>query len=50
VSTEAISAWKRITKGPFTSTMFEGDHFFIHSAMPLLVRQIEIDLNLTPAP
>lgn len=47
VSADAISAWRNITKGPFTSRMFEGDHFFIHSATALLVRQIELDLTLS---
>jgi surfactin synthase thioesterase subunit len=46
VSADAISAWRSTTKGPFTSKMFEGDHFFIHSATALLVRQIELDLTL----
>lgn len=47
-SAEAILAWRRTTKGPFTYRMFEGGHFFIHTAMTLLVRQIELDL--TPSP
>jgi medium-chain acyl-[acyl-carrier-protein] hydrolase len=44
VSPEDISAWRKITKGPFSSLLFEGDHFFIHQATPLLVRQIELEL------
>jgi len=45
VSSEDISAWRSITKGPFSSLLFEGDHFFIHAATPLLVRQIELELT-----
>jgi medium-chain acyl-[acyl-carrier-protein] hydrolase len=45
VSAEAITAWQRTTKGDFTSHMFAGDHFFIHTATLPLVRQIELDLT-----
>ncbi len=48
VSADAISSWKKVTRGPFDSRTFEGDHFFIHSAMVPLVRQIELDLALGP--
>jgi medium-chain acyl-[acyl-carrier-protein] hydrolase len=44
VSSEDISAWRSVTHGPFSSLLFEGDHFFIHGATPLLVRQIELEL------
>ena len=44
VSSEDISAWRHVTRGAFSSLLFEGDHFFIHSATPLLVRQIELEL------
>jgi medium-chain acyl-[acyl-carrier-protein] hydrolase len=45
VSAESITAWQRTTKGAFTSRMFDGDHFFIHTATSSLVRQIELDLT-----
>ena len=45
VSAESITAWQRTTKGAFTSRMFEGDHFFIHTATAPLVRQIQEDLT-----
>jgi medium-chain acyl-[acyl-carrier-protein] hydrolase len=45
VSADQLAAWKRVTQGPFTARMFEGDHFFIHSAASLVLQQIESDLS-----
>jgi medium-chain acyl-[acyl-carrier-protein] hydrolase len=45
VSADSIAAWRDTTKGAFTSRMFDGDHFFIHTATLPLVRQIELDLT-----
>lgn len=45
VSVESLTAWQRTTKGAFTSRMFDGDHFFIHTATSSLVQQIELDLT-----
>jgi|SRR5581483_3460586 len=48
VSADAIPAWRSFTKGPFRSQLFEGDHFFIHSAAPRIARQVELDLAPSP--
>jgi medium-chain acyl-[acyl-carrier-protein] hydrolase len=45
VDTDALSAWRAVSTGPFTLRMFEGDHFFIHSAAQSIVRMIELDLH-----
>lgn len=45
VSSAALSEWRSITKGAFSSHTFVGDHFFIHSAQPALLRQITLDLT-----
>jgi medium-chain acyl-[acyl-carrier-protein] hydrolase len=47
VSADALAAWKHVTRGPFIATMFEGDHFFIHTATTLILQQIESDLQAT---
>jgi surfactin synthase thioesterase subunit len=50
VTADALSAWRNLTTGAATVRMFEGDHFFIHSATPALVQQIELDLAQTLRP
>jgi len=45
VSMDAVCAWRGVSAGPFTVRMFEGDHFFIHSAAQLIVRMVELDLQ-----
>jgi medium-chain acyl-[acyl-carrier-protein] hydrolase len=44
VPSEELSAWRSQTSGLFTSRLFPGNHFFIHSAQPLLLRSIARDL------
>ena len=40
VSEAAINAWREQTTGDFATKMIEGDHFFIHNALPQVLRII----------
>jgi medium-chain acyl-[acyl-carrier-protein] hydrolase len=40
-----LLAWRRATTGRFTRHLFEGDHFFLHSARHALLRQISYHLQ-----
>ena len=44
VLTEELDAWRTQTARTFTARMFPGDHFFIHSAQPLVLRSVARDL------
>jgi medium-chain acyl-[acyl-carrier-protein] hydrolase len=43
-SRDDLAAWRDQTRSTFTLRMFPGDHFFLHSARPLLLRAIVHDL------
>jgi medium-chain acyl-[acyl-carrier-protein] hydrolase len=47
VSLEAYEAWKEQTSGPFKLTMYEGDHFFIHSHQQELLQALGKELDQT---
>jgi len=40
VSEAAVNAWREQTTGSFAMKMIEGDHFFIHNAVPQVLRMI----------
>ena len=40
-----LRAWKLYSRGSFTIRMFPGDHFFVHTARPLLLQAITDDLK-----
>jgi medium-chain acyl-[acyl-carrier-protein] hydrolase len=40
VSRASLAAWCEHTRGTFSSRLFPGDHFFLHSAQPLLLRAL----------
>jgi medium-chain acyl-[acyl-carrier-protein] hydrolase len=41
----SLEAWKYQTTGEFRVEMFEGDHFFIHSARHLLLRSLSQEIQ-----
>jgi len=45
VSLDAYEAWKEQTTGPFKLTMFDGDHFFIHSHQHQLLQTLSEELD-----
>ncbi|HEX2268055.1 MAG TPA: thioesterase domain-containing protein, partial [Pyrinomonadaceae bacterium] len=45
VSLEDYEAWKEQTSGPFKLTMFDGDHFFIHSHQQELLHTLAGELD-----
>lgn len=45
VSLEDYEAWKEQTTGPFKLTMFDGDHFFIHSHQHQLLETLADELD-----
>jgi medium-chain acyl-[acyl-carrier-protein] hydrolase len=46
VSSEMVEAWREQTNGPFRMWMLPGDHFFINSAQPHLLRILSQQLKL----
>lgn len=38
LSRQDLDAWRELTTGPFCLRMLPGDHFFLHSAQPLLLQ------------
>lgn len=40
VSEAAVNAWREQTMGNFANEMIEGDHFFIHNAVPQVLKMI----------
>ena len=45
VSYEMLEAWQQQTSNAFSTQMFLGDHFFIHTAQSLLLQSIVQILN-----
>lgn len=45
VSREQLAAWQKQTDAGFTLRLFDGDHFFIHQAAPLLISTISSELS-----
>lgn len=45
VPKENLDAWRAQTNVHFNMRMLPGDHFFIHSAEPLLLRLLNVELN-----
>jgi medium-chain acyl-[acyl-carrier-protein] hydrolase len=43
-SVQAINGWRAVTTGPFTCTMLEGGHFFIHSHLDEVVSTVTASL------
>src|SRR5215213_1463437 len=48
VSREQLEGWRDYTTSHFTVRMFPGNHFFLHSSAPVLLRMIAQDLRSTP--
>jgi medium-chain acyl-[acyl-carrier-protein] hydrolase len=44
VSRQELDAWREQTTGPFRVRMLPGDHFFLHSARPLLTQALAQEL------
>lgn len=45
VEREALAAWREHTSGPFVLRMFEGDHFFVETARPILLQAVAGELR-----
>lgn len=45
VSREALEGWREQTSSHFILSMLPGDHFFIHSAQPLLLQMLSRELH-----
>jgi medium-chain acyl-[acyl-carrier-protein] hydrolase len=45
VSRKALEGWREQTDGPFSIRMFPGDHFFIHSVQPSVLRTLAQELR-----
>lgn len=45
VSSEHLEGWREQTTAAFTLRLFPGDHFFIHSSQPLILRALAQDLE-----
>ncbi|MFV2196818.1 thioesterase II family protein [Nocardiopsis sp. LOL_012] len=50
VDIEGLSAWREQTSGPFDLRLFDGGHFFIHSAQGPLLSAFREDLRRVMAP
>jgi medium-chain acyl-[acyl-carrier-protein] hydrolase len=48
VSREQLEGWRDYTTSQFVVRMFPGNHFFVHSSVPVLLRMIAQDLRSTP--
>jgi medium-chain acyl-[acyl-carrier-protein] hydrolase len=46
VSYDDLEAWREQTNAAFSMQMFQGDHFFIHSAQSLLLQFLEQELRM----
>lgn len=44
LSRRELDAWRELTTGPFRLRMLPGDHFFLHSAQPLLLQILAQEL------
>ncbi|MCI0529785.1 MAG: thioesterase domain-containing protein, partial [Nitrospira sp.] len=45
VSRDSLEAWQVQTRTSFSLRMFPGDHFFLHTAQPLLLRVLSWELH-----
>ena len=45
VTRESLQQWEKQTTGRFSLRMFPGDHFFLHTARPLLLETMARRLN-----
>jgi medium-chain acyl-[acyl-carrier-protein] hydrolase len=45
VRRQELAGWRRHTLGPFRMAMFPGDHWFVHTARPALLRFLREDLR-----
>jgi medium-chain acyl-[acyl-carrier-protein] hydrolase len=45
VSQSDLEAWREQTRGSFSLQMFPGDHFFLHTTQPLLLRVLSQELH-----
>ena len=45
ISREQLEGWRDYTSSSFTVRMLPGDHFFVHSSMPVLLQMIAQDLR-----
>jgi medium-chain acyl-[acyl-carrier-protein] hydrolase len=45
VSREQLAAWREQTTANFILRMFNGNHFFIHQAVPLLTNTFSYELS-----
>jgi medium-chain acyl-[acyl-carrier-protein] hydrolase len=45
VSQSDLAAWREQTSGSFSPRMFPGDHFFLHTTQPLLLRVLSQELR-----
>ena len=45
VGREALEAWSEHTTGPFQVRMFPGDHFYINTQRPLLLRTLAREVD-----
>lgn len=45
VTEESLRGWREHTTASFRSRMFEGDHFFLQTAQPALLRALSIELH-----
>ena len=48
VSREQLDGWRDYTTSSFALRMFPGNHFFLHSCAPVLLRMIVLDLRNMP--
>ena len=46
ITLEDLEAWRKQTNSSYQLQMFPGDHFFLHSAQPLLLHSIAQQLNM----
>jgi medium-chain acyl-[acyl-carrier-protein] hydrolase len=44
ISREHLEAWRELTRGPFSLRILPGEHFFIHTAQPLVLRIVAQEL------
>lgn len=45
VSCDDLKAWQEQTNAAFSLQMLRGDHFFVHSAQPLLLQSLSRELH-----
>jgi medium-chain acyl-[acyl-carrier-protein] hydrolase len=47
VQQSSLYAWMKQTTGSFRARFYEGDHFFLHEAIPTIVQAINEDLSIS---